>query len=56
MILRTFSVLLLVIEAWAYDFPKLVLVWDDFYILKYLEILFTSLGDLVEIGEITIQC
>jgi len=41
--------LLLDIEAWAYNFPKLVLAWDSLYILKYLEILLTSLEDLVGI-------
>ena len=52
LILRTFSVLLLDLEAWAYNFPELVLDWEDFWVLKYLDILLTFLGDLAEIREI----
>ena len=51
LILRTFSVLLAGLDAWAYNFSKFLLSWCIFKTLKYLEIALTSLRDLVEMEE-----
>ena len=56
LILRTFSILLLDLKAWAYDFPELVLNWEDFWVLKYLDILLISLEDLAGIRGAIFWC